>query len=79
MKQGNDAILNYFAEREQGGVDHFYEAKMLILGEGGAGKTSLLRRLYQPGQPLPKESDTTRGIDISPAGIQAEGRTAASA
>src|SRR5271167_87573 len=38
---------------------------MLILGEGGAGKTSLLRRLYQPGQPLPEEKDTTRGIAIS--------------
>ncbi len=65
VKQGNEAILNYFAEREAGGVDHLYEAKMLILGEGGAGKTSLLRRLYQPGQSLPTESETTRGIDIS--------------
>jgi hypothetical protein len=65
VKQGNEAILNYFAERAAGGVDHLYEAKMLILGEGGAGKTSLLRRLYQPGQPLPAEGETTRGIDIS--------------
>jgi Leucine-rich repeat (LRR) protein len=65
VKQGNDAILNYFRERETGGVDHLFEAKMLILGEGGAGKTSLLRRLYQPGQPLPTESETTKGIVIS--------------
>ena len=65
VKQGNDAILNYFRERELGGVDRLYEAKMLILGEGRAGKTSLLTRLYQRGQPLPAESDTTRGIDIS--------------
>src|SRR5664280_2448760 len=64
VKQGNDAILNYFRERELGGVDHLYEAKMLILGEGGAGKTSLLRRLYEPGQPMPTESETTRGISI---------------
>src|SRR5271166_5835407 len=64
VKQGNEAILNYFAERKVAGVDYLYEAKMLILGEGGAGKTSLLRRLYQPGQPLPAESDTTRGIAI---------------
>ena len=64
VKQGNEAILNYFAERKVAGVDHPYEAKMLILGEGGAGKTSLLRRLYEPGQPLPAESDTTRGIAI---------------
>jgi internalin A len=62
--QGNDAILNYFRERESGDVDHLYEAKMLILGEGSAGKTSLLRRLYQPDQPLPTEQETTKGISI---------------
>src|SRR5437773_10752444 len=64
VKQGNDAILNYFRERALGGVDHLYEAKMLILGEAGAGKTSLLRRLYQPDQPLPTEKETTKGISI---------------
>jgi len=64
VSQGNDAILNYFRESELGGVDHLYEAKMLILGEAGAGKTSLLRRLYQPDQPLPTEKETTRGISI---------------
>ena len=64
VNQGNDAILNYFRERESGDVDHLYEAKMLILGEGGAGKTSVLRRLYQPDQPLPTEKDTTKGISI---------------
>ena len=65
VQQGNEAILNYFAERARGEVDHLYEAKMLILGEGGAGKTSLLRRLYQPEQPMPTEDETTRGIAIS--------------
>jgi hypothetical protein len=64
VKQGNEAILNYFRERALGEVDHLYEAKMLILGEGGAGKTSLLRRLYQPELPLPTEKETTRGISI---------------
>ena len=64
MKQGNDPILNYFRELELGEIDHLYEAKMLILGGGGAGKTSLLRRLYRPDQPLPTEDETTRGIAI---------------
>ena len=64
VKQGHDAVLNYFRERELGEVDHLYEAKLLILGEGRAGKTSLLRRLYQPDQPLPEEKDTTKGISI---------------
>jgi internalin A len=64
IKQGGDAILNYLRELALGEVDHLYEVKMLILGEGGAGKTSLLRRLYQPSQPLPMEGDTTKGIAI---------------
>jgi internalin A len=64
VEQGNDAILNYFQERQQGDVDHLYEAKMLIVGEGGAGKTSLLRRLYRPDLALPTEKETTKGIAI---------------
>jgi hypothetical protein len=64
VHQGNEAILNYFREREAGNLDHLYEAKMLILGEGGAGKTSLLRRLYKRDQTLPAENETTKGIDI---------------
>jgi internalin A len=64
VAQGYEAILSYFREREEGGIDHLYEAKMLILGEGGAGKTSLLRRLYKPGVPLPAEQESTKGIDI---------------
>jgi hypothetical protein len=35
-----------------------------IVGEGGAGKTRLLRRLYQTKKPLPEEHETTKGIDI---------------
>ena len=64
VRQGNDAVLSYFAERSKSGVDQLYEAKMLIVGEGGAGKTSLLRRLYQPGYPMPTEKESTKGIAI---------------
>ena len=62
--QGPEAVRNYFREIETQGIDRLYEAKVLILGEGGAGKTSLLRRLYQTDLPLPTEDQTTRGIDI---------------
>jgi Leucine-rich repeat (LRR) protein len=64
VQAGTSAVLNYFHERATGEVDHLFEAKMLILGEGGAGKTSLLRRLYQTNQLLPEENETTKGIDI---------------
>ncbi len=64
IRQGHEAVLNYLREIEVQGEDHLYEAKVLILGEGSAGKTSLLRRLYQQELPLPKEEETTKGIDI---------------
>jgi len=65
VKQGNAAILNYFQEIQlQGGTARLYEAKLLLIGEGGAGKTSLMRRLYKPKEQLPEENETTKGIDI---------------
>lgn len=66
VQQGNAAILNYFAELDQQGTTRLFEAKMLILGKGGSGKTSLLRRLYLPQETLPEECETTMGIDILP-------------
>lgn len=62
--EGPEAVLNYFREIEAQGVDRLYEAKLLIVGEGGAGKTSLLRRMFMPEQDLPTEDETTRGIAI---------------
>ena len=64
VAKGDDALLNYLREIKVQGEDYLYEAKVLILGEGRAGKTSLLRRLYQPELPLPAEEATTKGIDI---------------
>ncbi|MFN9914056.1 MAG: COR domain-containing protein, partial [Pirellulaceae bacterium] len=64
VQQGSEAILGYFNEIELQGIDRLYEAKVLILGEGGAGKTSLLRRLYRTDLGLPNERESTKGIDI---------------
>jgi internalin A len=61
---GSASIKIFFDESRAQGVDHLFEAKMLIVGEGGAGKTSLLRRLYKQKEPLPEESETTKGISI---------------
>ena len=64
VKQGNGAILNYFAESEKQGQDYLYEAKMLIVGQPYAGKTSLRYKLFDQKAELPLEESTTRGIDI---------------
>jgi hypothetical protein len=76
VKQGHEAVLNYFREIDVQGTATLLEAKVLIVGEGRAGKTSLLRRLYQRDKPLPTEDETTRGIDICPHDFRlGDGRT----
>lgn len=41
-----------------------HEAKLMIVGEPGAGKTTLRRKLIDPDAEMPKKQETTRGIDI---------------
>ncbi len=64
VEQGNEAILNYFAEKERSGTEKSLEAKVVLIGEGQAGKTSLLTRLLRPGTALPNKKDRTKGLDI---------------
>ena len=65
VKQGNAAILNYFREREEGD-EKIKEAKLLILGEGGAGKTTLARKILNGfGAKLPTPQESTHGIEIN--------------
>jgi hypothetical protein len=64
VSQGRKAVCNYFREIEAQGADRLFEAKLLIVGEGGAGKTSLLRRMFLPDLDLPTEDEITYGIDI---------------
>ncbi|MBC7774608.1 MAG: leucine-rich repeat domain-containing protein, partial [Phycisphaerae bacterium] len=66
VERGENAILRYFDEREKVGTDQIYEAKLLLIGEGGAGKTTLCHKLFDHLSELPKEKDSTRGIDIRP-------------
>jgi len=66
--KGTDSILNYLealAEEEE--KEQFvYEAKLLIVGEAGVGKTSLSRRLIDPHAEMPENiEDTTRGVELT--------------
>ncbi|MEN0050492.1 MAG: leucine-rich repeat domain-containing protein, partial [Bacteroidota bacterium] len=64
VKEGRIAIINYFKALEEQDEVPLYEAKLLIIGEGGSGKTSLARRLLKSDAPMPKEKESTKGIDI---------------
>lgn len=65
-QQGNPAILRYFDELDKQETLRLYEAKCLIIGEGGAGKTSLVRKLLDRDNQLPEEKETTKGIEVQP-------------
>lgn len=73
VRQGNSAILRYFEEqdrlRQTHGADNALikvrEAKVMLVGQGKAGKTTLRRKLENPDAPMPAPGDTTRGIEIT--------------
>ncbi len=64
LRHGKEAVLNEFKQKNQQGVDLLFEAKALIIGEGGVGKTSFCRRFFNANNELPEEEDSTEGADV---------------
>ena len=66
VKQGNEAIRTYFQQLKKDGADYIYEAKLILVGQPSAGKTSLANKIIDANYQLPSEveSESTRGIDI---------------
>jgi GTPase SAR1 family protein len=58
-----EGIKNYYRQlkREK---DYLYEAKLLIVGEAGAGKTTLAKKIEDKDYVLKENEPTTEGIDI---------------
>jgi internalin A len=70
VKQGGIAVRDYYRQRLEEQTDYIYEAKLLIIGEGGAGKTSLANKLIDSKYILKLEGSTnpeksTEGIDVT--------------
>ena len=65
QEQGAAAVAAYLVELEQGEVKHLNEARIIILGEKGAGKTCLARRLKTPKAIMTTDKESTAGVDIT--------------
>ena len=64
-RKGIEAIGEYFRQLEEEGKDYLYEAKLLIVGEPGAGKTTLAKTIQNPDYQLQENEKSTEGIDVS--------------
>jgi small GTP-binding protein len=60
VEGGNEEILSYL--RALHGANREWISKMVVVGEGGVGKTSLLRALR--GEPFVADEETTHGIEV---------------
>ncbi|MGJ3244528.1 MAG: COR domain-containing protein [Elainellaceae cyanobacterium] len=59
------AILDfYFQVQDPQETEPLYEAKLLIIGEGGAGKTSLSKKIQDENYELKPEEESTEGIEV---------------
>lgn len=64
VKEGVDAIKNYWRQQQEAGVDYLCEAKLIILGEAGAGKTTLVKKIKDNQYELTPQEHSTEGIDV---------------
>ncbi|NQT13736.1 MAG: hypothetical protein HQ582_13365, partial [Planctomycetes bacterium] len=62
------AILDYYFSTRGAEGQPLRELKLVVVGRGGAGKTSLVRRLN--GQPLDPDEGETHGINICPLELE---------
>jgi len=61
VKKGREAVINYFKSLEDG-KELLNEVKVLLVGDGGAGKTSLVKRIF--GEEVDGNEPQTQGINI---------------
>ncbi|MDZ8224375.1 COR domain-containing protein, partial [Nostoc sp. ChiVER01] len=64
ITNGFKAILDFCRQQLEQKTDLLYEAKLLIVGEAGAGKTTLAKKIQNPNYELQKNESSTEGIDI---------------
>ncbi|AFY56938.1 leucine-rich repeat (LRR) protein [Rivularia sp. PCC 7116] len=60
----SQVILNFYKQKLEQTINRLYEAKLLIIGEGGAGKTSLAKKIEDENYKLKFNEESTEGIDV---------------
>ncbi|MEM9543525.1 MAG: COR domain-containing protein, partial [Cyanobacteria bacterium P01_E01_bin.42] len=63
-KEDGIEIRDFYRQKLQQGIDRIYEAKLLLVGEGGAGKTTLSKKIEDEKYELVSNEQSTEGIDI---------------
>ncbi|HII91446.1 MAG TPA: GTP-binding protein, partial [Methanosarcina sp.] len=71
VKQGKEAVINYFKSLEYG-KEPLNEIKVLLVGDGGAGKTSLVKKIF--GEEVDGNEPQTQGINIRKLVVRNEER-----
>ena len=66
VEQGNEAIQKYFDDLESQGRGKLNEAKLIIVGEPEAGKSSLMECLLYDNYRLDPSKESTMGINVKP-------------
>jgi len=64
IEMGKGAILRYLKKKKTEKFSALKEAKLILVGDGAGGKTSLRERLLDTKAPLPALDKRTRGIDV---------------
>jgi internalin A len=72
VQKGRKAVLSYFASLE-GDKKKLNEVKVLLVGAGGSGKTSLLKRIFS--EPFDEKESQTKGILIRNKPYRKAGQT----
>ncbi|MGB1216440.1 MAG: COR domain-containing protein, partial [Saprospiraceae bacterium] len=65
VEKGQKAIARYFRELKEKEAQKLYESKLIIVGPGGAGKTTLFKKILDKNHPVPyPHQESTLGIEV---------------
>ena len=65
LEKGASVVGQYLEALEKKGATRINEARVIILGDKGAGKTCLARRLMDPDAEMTTDAESTAGVDTS--------------